>query len=716
MEIVNLNNPPDPIEIPLQSTSLDIWEQKYCLKDENDEPIDKSIDETYQRVARTLADLELTQEKRDYWHKEFLWALHHGAIPAGRIISNAGAAEYKPATSTINCTVSGTIHDSMDDILAKLHEAGLTLKCGCGIGYEFSTLRPKGAYVSGAGAHTSGPLSFMDIYDKMCFTVSSAGGRRGAQMATFDIGHPDVLDLIQAKREAGRLRQFNLSLLITESFMHAVREDACWPLAFPITQQELKKEKIELLDTAKIVWRPWPIDKNYIVNNKGEVACKIYKSISARELWDEIMRTTYDYAEPGFILIDAVNELNNNWYCEKIRATNPCGEQPLPPYGACLLGSINLAKMVLAPFTDNAEFDWDTFRRVVKIFTRMLDNVVEINGLPLALQRDEIFRKRRHGLGFLGLGSALAMLQIKYGDAASIEFTENISRELAVIGWETGVELAKEKGPAPIMEESFTITKEMLRIRPELEKDGYKEGHIVKGKILHARYSRYMQRIAEIVPELVEEMAETGSRFTHHSSIAPTGTISLSLGNNVSNGIEPSFSHQYSRNVIRAGKKSKKKMDVYSFELLAYRTLINPDASSCTDNPDNRLPEYFVTTDDITPKQHVDIQAAAQKWIDSSISKTVNVPADFPFTDFKNTYLYAHDQGLKGCTTFRFNPEVFQGVLVREENLENTLYSFTLENGEVITVKGNEIIEYDGEKHTAANLYDALKEGYYGKF
>ena len=716
MKIVNLNNIPASGEIPLQSTSLDIWDQKYCLKDKDGLPIDKSINDTYDRVARALADIEQSKEKREYWYKEFLWALQHGAIPAGRIISNAGASNYKPATSTINCTVSGSVSDSMDDILGKLHEAGLTLKCGCGIGYEFSTLRPKGAYVSGAGAHTSGPLSFMDIYDKMCFTISSAGGRRGAQMATFDIGHPDVLDFIQAKRESGRLRQFNLSLLITESFMHAVKEDACWPLAFPITAQELKDEKIDIADTAKIIWREWPVNNDYVMNDNGETACKIYKTISARALWDEIMRTTYDYAEPGFILIDSVNELNNNWYCEKVRATNPCGEQPLPPYGACLLGSINLAQFVLIPFTEKAEFDWDAFRRVVKIFTRMLDNVVEINGLPLELQRNEIFRKRRHGMGFLGLGSALTMLRMKYGDTASLEFTEKVSRELALIGWETGVELAKEKGPAPIMEESFTVTNEMLRIRPELKKDGFNAGDTVKGKVLHARYSRYMQRIAAIAPELIEEMTETGSRFTHHSSIAPTGTISLSLGNNASNGIEPTFSHHYSRNVIRAGKKTKEKMDVYSFELLAYRMLVNPGASPDSGKSDNCLPEYFVTTDDITPKQHVDIQAAAQKWIDSSISKTANVPADFPFADFKDIYLYAHDQGLKGCTTFRFNPEVFQGVLIKEENLENTLYSFTLDNGEVTTVKGNEIIEYDGEQHTAANLYDALKEGYYGKF
>lgn len=716
LEIADFNTPPLPIKVPLQSTSLEIWDQKYRLKDNEGNPIDQSIDDTFRRVAHTLADIEQTREKRDHWYKEFLWALQHGAIPAGRIISNAGAGDYKPATSTINCTVSGSIHDSMDDILGKLHEAGLTLKCGCGIGYEFSTLRPKGAYVSGAGAYTSGPLSFMDIYDKMCLTVSSAGGRRGAQMATFDIGHPDVLEFIQAKREPGRLRQFNLSLLITESFMQAVENDAYWPLAYPVTERELKTEDYELNDRGTIVWRNWPVHDNYIMNEKGEIACRIYKTVSARKLWNEIMSATYEYAEPGFILIDRVNELNNNWFCEKIRATNPCGEQPLPPYGACLLGSINLTGFILNPFTEKAAFDWDTFRRVISIFTRMLDNVVDISGLPLDKQRDEITKKRRHGMGFLGLGSALTMLRIRYGSPASLEFTENICKELVLTGWRTGLELAKEKGPAPIMEELFAVTKDMLQQRPEMLKDGYKEGAMVKGKVLHAQYSRYMQRIAAIAPELVDDLAMIGSRFTHHSSIAPTGTISLSLGNNASNGIEPSFSHQYSRNIIRAGKKSKEKTDVYSFEFLAYRTFVNPDASADANDPDNCLPEYFVTADDITPKQHVDIQAAAQKWIDSSISKTANIPGDYPFDDFKDIYLYAHKQSLKGCTTFRFNPEIFQGVLVTEKNLENTLYQFVLDNGEIIKARGNKNIEYDGEQHTAANLYDALKEGYFGKY
>ncbi len=1073
-----------PCGVDYQPASLDIWDRKYRLKRSDGTPVDSDIDATFQRVARALAELEEGAEKQEKWYREFLWALRNGAIPAGRIIANAGAGDLKLATSTINCTVSGTIHDSMDSILTRLHEAGLTLKAGCGIGYEFSTLRPKGAYVSGPGSHTSGPLSFMDIYDRMCRTISSAGGRRGAQMATFDIGHPDVTDFIRAKREPGRLRQFNLSLLITEDFMQAVEADAEWPLAFPISEHELEHGGLDLDDPEQVLWRHWPVTEGYRVNDRGEVACRIYRKLPARRLWELIMRSTYDFAEPGFILIDRVNELNNNWWCEEIRATNPCvtadtrlhtadglvtigelyargerlqvtvdrrtleegtagctsrpatapfmtareadvyrvttedgyeiratswhqfytdrgklplreirvgdsllvqsgkgqfgargsrdlgvllglltgdghftnrgkgqqaavinlwgadrvlapmvaaiinsmiagtarssrcyrvspvavetrnhcfirsvllarllreqgieaesklrvpeiiwqgneecvtgylqalfqadgtvnvspksqscsirlssshqpllqevqlllsnygifcrirkrreagerllpdgkggrclysckadweliidgrsrerfmeeigflldykneryrkwvegrallkserfmtriraithagrepvfditqkdhnsvifnglvtgqcGEQPLPPYGSCLLGSINLTRFVREPFTERCAFDWDAFRRVVAIFTRMLDNVVEINGLPLEQQRREILEKRRHGMGFLGLGSALAMLRIRYGDAESIEFTGRVARELALAGWEQALELAREKGPAPVLSRSYEVTEEMLRLRPEMAADGIRVGDEVPGRVLHARYSRYMQRIAGVRPELVEELAETGARFTHHSSIAPTGTISLSLANNASNGIEPSFAHHYVRNIIVEGKKTKEPVDVWSCELLAYRALIDPGAS-----PEAGLPEWFITSDQVTPEQHVEIQAAAQKWVDSSISKTINVPTDLPFEAFHDIYRYAYRKGLKGCTTFRFNPEAFQGVLVREEDLENTLYRFELEDGRVIEVKGNEEIEYDGEVHTAANLFDALKEGYYGK-
>jgi ribonucleoside-diphosphate reductase alpha chain len=968
-------------------------------------------------------------------------------------------------------------------------ESGLMVIHNCGIGYEFSTLRPRGAYVSGAGAYTSGPLSFMDIYDKMCFTVSSAGGRRGAQMATFDVSHPDVMDFIRAKRENGVLRQFNCSLLITDAFIEAVKNETDWPLVFPVLESEAGD--LDLEDPEQVIWREWPIQSGYVSNEEGLVACKIYKTVPAKRLWNMIMSSTYDFAEPGFILVDRINEQNNNWWTESIRATNPCvtadtwvhtaegprqvvdlidrpflarvdgrdhatgpqgffrtatkqvfrlrtaeghelrltadhrvrrvsqftryqtetewceaaslvpgdrvllndhrsnaewsgsytreqgyllgllvgdgtlkqdkavlsvwkpaavangaaqpsgvdavmaealaaartlsqradfqgwmdvpgrnevrmslaavrdlafelgmkpgakaitpklehasssfyrgflrglfdadgsvqgsqtkgvsvrlaqsdldrlkavqrmllrlgvasrlyrdrrvagsallpdgnggiaeyptaaqhelvisgenlarfndevgfadqvkslrlsqslqtysrslnrerfvarvmavepdgvedvydvqvpgintfdgnglhahncGEQPLPPYGACLLGSVNLTRFVEKPFTAEASFNWDEYRKAVKIFTRMLDNVVEVNGLPLGQQRREIEYKRRHGMGFLGLGSTLTMLGKKYGQPDSLEFTDQVSREMAVAGWEAGLELAQEKGPAPIMVDQFEVTPEMLRKRPEMVRDGYKPGDRVPGRVLHARYSRYMQKVAEVAPELVEKLAETGARFTHHTSIAPTGTISLSLANNASNGIEPSFAHHYNRNVIREGKKSKEKVSVYSYELLAYRALINPKAMPFSEDPEEQLPDYFLTAETITPKEHVAIQAAAQKWIDSSISKTANVPTDYPYEDFKDIYLDAWGKGLKGCTTFRFNPEAFQGVLVTDKDLENTTYVFELDDGQTIELKGNEEVEYDGETHTAANLFDALKEGYYGKF
>ncbi|MDB4309169.1 adenosylcobalamin-dependent ribonucleoside-diphosphate reductase, partial [Porticoccaceae bacterium] len=681
--------------------------------DKEEQPVDADIDATYARVAKALSDVE-DKDKRALWSERFNWALKHGAIPAGRIISNAGAQAYKPATSTINCTVSGIVPDSMQGILERNLEAGLTLKAGCGIGYEFSTLRPKGAYVSGAGAYTSGPLSFMDIYDKMCFTVSSAGGRRGAQMATFDVSHPDVFDFVRAKREDGRLRQFNLSLLITEEFIEAVRNDGSWDLTFPISAKEIEGGLD--LKGDNVVWKPFPTTENYISNDEGLVACRIYETIRAQKLWNAIMSSTYDYAEPGFILIDQVNKNNNNWFCEDIRATNPCGEQPLPPYGSCLLGSVNLTKFVRNPFTAEAFFDWEEYAEVVEVFTRMLDNVVEINGLPLEGQRKEIEYKRRHGMGFLGLGSTITMLRMKYGDQDSLEFTERVAQDMAVSGLKAGLHLAREKGPAPIMEDEFEITAAMLFKQPDLAKDGIKVGDKLKGKVLLAKYSRYMQTVATVAPELIDSLIEEGCRFSHHSSIAPTGTISLSLANNVSNGIEPSFAHHYSRNVIREGKKSKEKVDVFSYELLAYRTLVNEKAMPYGTSDEEALPDYFMSSENIMPRAHVDIQAAAQKWVDSSISKTINVPTDCDYEDFKDIYLYAAEKGLKGCTTFRFNPEAFQGVLVTEKDLEKTTYSFTLEDGSTVEFKGNEEVEYDGETHTAANLFDALKEGYYGKF
>ncbi len=517
-------------EIKMQDASLDIWDKKYRLKDKSEQPVDKDINATYMRVAKALSDVE-SKEKRKEWQEKFVWALKHGAIPAGRIISNAGAQAYKPATSTINCTVSGVVPDSMQGILERNLEAGLTLKAGCGIGYEFSTLRPKGAYVSGAGAYTSGPLSFMDIYDKMCFTVSSAGGRRGAQMATFDVSHPDVFDFVRAKREDGRLRQFNLSLLITEEFIEAVRADGNWDLTFPISSKEIEGGLD--LKGDNVVWKPFPTTEGYTSNEEGLVACRIYETIRAQKLWNAIMSSTYDYAEPGFILIDQVNKNNNNWFCEDIRATNPCGEQPLPPYGSCLLGSVNLTKFVRNPFTPEAYFDWEEYAEVVAVFTRMLDNVVEINGLPLDGQRKEIEYKRRHGMGFLGLGSTLTMLRMKYGEQDSLEFTERVARDMAVSGLTAGLELAREKGPAPIMEDDFDVTAALLFKRPELAKDGIKVGSKIKGKVLLGKTLLINSQCSTLdIKEAQQQTYQrgfTGTTATDNTDLFPRGNGQVEL-------------------------------------------------------------------------------------------------------------------------------------------------------------------------------------------
>ena len=1032
--------------IELQPTSQNIWEQKYKLYDNEGGEVDKTVEDSFKRVAKSLSACE---EDSAHWYKEFLWALKNGATPAGRILANAGAEEYKPSASLVNCTTGKIVEDSVEGIMQSNSQAAITLSSGAGIGYEMSTIRPSGALVSGVGAYTTGPLPFMDIFDKMCFTISSAGGRRGAQIATFAIWHPDVEAFITAKKETGRFRQFNLSVLITDDFIEAVKEDKDWKLFFPASKAEKGDKSLEFVWKDMFWEETYCGEAGYTVKD-NKILCKVYKTVRAKDIWETLMRTAYDYAEPGFLLIDKANRENNNYFCERLRACNPCvtadtwvqtnkgarqvsdligkpfiaqvdgvsyasgkegffktttkavvnlqtkegyklrltpnhrvrrrvgssrydtetewceasnlkvgdcvllnkhkeqeqwqgeyteeqgyllglligdgtlkqdaavlsvwkqvatandgvnavmvealraaktlphrsdfkgwsevtgrneyrlslsaiyklarevgmqagdkvispkiekassefykgflrgffdtdgsvqgtqekgvsvrlsqsdlprleavqrmllrlgivstiyknrrpagtrmlpngrggvseyktkanhelvvsgenltqfkdkvgfidtrkatrlqqalasykrklnrecffarveevteegveavydvqitgintfdanglhahncGEQILPPHGSCLLGSINLTKFVLNPFTEEASFDWDTYNKVIAIFTRMLDNVVELNGLPLEEQRAEILSKRRHGMGYLGLGSCLSLLGINYGSEEAISFTGEVTKVLALGSYREGVKLAKAKGMAPLLAESDNLSLWCKGV--------------------------FMQRVIKADEaeggSLGEDLKKYGCRFTHANSVAPTGTLSLSVGNNCSAGIEQSFAHKYTRNVIVQGKKSKEAVEVCSYELLVARSLGKEEEV------------VFQDATDITPEQHIAMQAAAQTWIDSSISKTIQIPTEAPFDEFRDVFLKAYDAGLKGVTCFRFNPEVFQGVLVKDEDLKKTLYEFKTEDGNNHSITGDTVVEYDGEIHTAANLYDAIKEGYYG--
>ncbi|SER04313.1 ribonucleoside-diphosphate reductase class II [Solimonas aquatica] len=675
----------------LQEAAELIARAKYFLPGED-------LDGLRRRLARTLAAVEARPAD---WEPRFYRTLQH-AFPGGRIMANAGAQAYRAHVSTINCTVSRSIEDSLEGIMQAASEAALTLKAGCGIGYDFSTLRPRGAHVTGAGAATSGPLPFMDVFDAICRTIASAGGRRGAQMGCLEVSHPDIEDFILAKRETGRLRAFNLSCLVTEAFIQAVREDQEWPLVFPAFRHEIGH--------VPLLWRDWPrTDPDYTVNEQGQTACRIYRRLRARALWALILRSTYDYSDPGFILIDECNRMNPLWFSEQLRATNPCGEQPLPPYGACLLGSVNLASLVHEPYTPRARFDFAAYEEVVSVFARMLDNVCELHGLPLSQQAQEIARKRRHGMGYFGLGSAMVMLGMAYGDEASLRFTHEVTQRLALANWRTALALAREKGPAPALREDIELSPRHLRQSPQLAQDGYRAGQKIPARLLHARYSPYLQRLATLDAELTAQLAEHGARYTHATSIAPTGTMAASVGNNASNGIEPSFAHSYLRNMIVPGERAKRALRMESYELLLYRQLVDEKVDA------EKLPAIFHAATEIAPRAHLAVQAAAQHWVDAAISKTINVPGDIAFEDFRTLYDEAIAQGLKGCTTFRFNPAQHQGVLVREQDLAQTRYEFQLADGSRVQLPGDAEVEYENARYTAANLYDALKEGFYGK-
>ena len=557
-----------------------IWNMKYRFKSADGKSGDASLEDSWRRIARALAVVE---DQPDHWEERFYSALEDFRfLPAGRITAGAGTARR---VTLFNCFVMGTIPDDMGGIFDALREAALTMQQGGGIGYDFSTIRPRGADVKGVGADASGPLSFMDVWDAMCRTIMSAGSRRGAMMATMRCDHPDIEDFIAAKADAARLRMFNLSVLITDAFMEAVKGDGPWDLLFD---------------------------------------GKIYRTVQARDLWNRIMQATYDFAEPGVIFIDRINAANNLNYIETIAATNPCGEQPLPPYGACLLGSINLARLVADPFGEGAHLDEGELADLVATAVRMMDNVVDVSKFPLEAQAREAQAKRRIGLGVTGLADALLMVGLRYGSDAAVRQTGEWLRAVARAAYLASVDLAREKGAFPLFDA---------------------EGYLASGN---------MMGMDEDVRAAV---AEHGIRNALLTSIAPTGTISLYAGN-VSSGIEPVFAYSYTRKVLQKDG-SRTEEEVVDYAVALWREKFG----------DAPLPEYFVNAQTLAPSDHVRMQAAAQRWVDSSISKTINCPVDISFEAFKDVYLQAWDSGCKGCTTYRPN-DVTGSVLSVSESAD----------------------------------------------
>ncbi len=555
-----------------------IWDMKYRFKEADGTPIDTTVEETWRRIARSLASVEADP---NHWEGVFYSALEDFKyLPAGRITAGAGTAR---SVTLFNCFVMGTIPDSMGGIFDMLREAALTMQQGGGIGYDFSTIRPKGSDVKGVAADASGPLSFMDVWDAMCRTIMSAGSRRGAMMATMRCDHPDIEDFITAKSDPARLRNFNVSVLITDDFMAAVKADQSWDLCFD---------------------------------------GKVFRTVEARDLWNRIMRSTYDFAEPGVIFIDRINAMNNLAYCETIAATNPCGEQPLPPYGACLLGSINLARLVNEPFSENAHLDEAALSDLVSTAVRMMDNVVDASRFPLEQQRQEAMNKRRIGLGVTGLADALLMVASRYGSDEAAVLTGKWLKQIARAAYLASAKLAKEKGAFPLFDAEKFLASGAMRAMDE---------------------------------DVRASIRENGIRNALLTSIAPTGTISLYAGN-VSSGIEPVFAYAYTRKVLQKDG-SRTEEEVVDYAVQMWRDLFG----------DIDLPDYFVNAQTLSPSDHVKMQAAAQEWIDSSISKTINVPEDIDFEAFKGVYLQAYETGCKGCTTYRPNAVTGSVLTVAEQ-------------------------------------------------
>ncbi len=584
----------NPSTLPRSAISDQIWDMKYRLKAPDGTPIDACVEDTWRRVATALSDAE-PAERRDVWHNRFFEAMNdYRFLPAGRILAGAGTGR---SVTLFNCFVMGTVPDDMEGIFENLKEAALTMQQGGGIGYDFSTLRPRGAPVRGVGADASGPLSFMDVWDAMCRTIMSAGSRRGAMMATMRCDHPDIEDFVAAKHDPGRLRMFNLSVLVTDPFMEAVRAGADWPLVF---------------------------------------GGKTYRTLPAADLWTRILRSTYDYAEPGVIFIDRINARNNLSYCETISATNPCGEQPLPPYGACLLGSINLARLVRNVFDDDAYIDAGELAELVETAVRMMDNVVDVSLFPLEDQRREALAKRRIGLGVTGLADALIMCRTVYGSDQAVTLTRRWMAQIERAAYLASAALAGEKGSFPLFDRDAYLATE---------------------------------NIARLDEDVRAAIAQSGMRNALVTSIAPTGTISL-FADNVSSGVEPVFSYIYERKVLLPdGSKSVETISDYAYRL--FRQRFGNDAD---------LPDYFVTAQTLAPRDHIVMQAALQDHVDSSISKTVNCPRDISFDEFRQVYDLAYDQGLKGCTTYR--PNDVTGSVLSTAGEQNARPEDTDNNGQ----------------------------------
>ena len=572
--------------------SQQIWDMKYRLKDQNGTFLEQTVQDTWHRIAKALSEVETEPKK---WETIFYNALtDFKFLPAGRITAGSGT---KRNVTLFNCFVMGVIPDSMSGIFDMLKEAALTMQQGGGIGYDFSTIRPKGSLVKGIAADASGPVSFMDVWDSMCRTIMSAGSRRGAMMATMRCDHPDIEEFIAAKSDSQKLRMFNLSVLVTDAFMDAVKKGEDWKL---------------------------------IYNNK------VYSVIKAADLWDQIMRATYNFAEPGVIFIDRINATNNLSYCETITATNPCGEQPLPPYGACLLGSINLAKLVEQPFDKNAYLDVSQLEDLVSTAVRMMDNVIEVSQFPLEAQKLEAKNKRRIGLGVTGLADALLMVGLRYGSDEAVKKTEKWMKTIALSAYKASINLAEEKGAFPLFDpEKFIVSGKMIQMDEDVKQAVHKFG--IRNALL--------------------------------TSIAPTGTISLYAGN-VSSGIEPVFAYSYKRKVLQNdGSHVEEEVVDYAVQLWRDKFGNVP------------LPDFFVSAQNLTPADHVKMQAAAQKWVDSSISKTINCPEDISFDDFKEVYIQAYDTGCKGCTTYR--PNEVTGSVLSAASEEKSLSDQEV-NGDII--------------------------------